>query len=449
MMKKALSVALCLLMAGTVLTACSNPDEFSDSENLSLKYTRSDKTDDTFNYADGAETAPSSYDTYSAKITDFELRLFRNRHKSGSYVFCPANAVLNLEAMANGASGDTQEEITNALCSGATLENMNQCASYFASRIQSVASSDKSPESSQSSEKDSEKNSDKSFVKLCNSLISNDNADIMTGFLQTTKDYYDTNVLRFNFSDSDALKKLDKKYADFTNNGSVFENLDTKQSVISLSATDICDRWLNPYAQTDIEKAKFKSADGEKEVTYMTSNETYMKTNKATAVMKYFSQTPLKMMVIMPNEGVSLDDYATDFTSLEYTTLLDSVDVTKTAKAKIPEFSVSGDKSAEDITQIVEKSGINSSFTADRSRYKNLSRSDDIAFSAMYDIAPSLSINAGGIGGTQSNGDKAELEKRTKELSKTDVTVEFNRPFMFVILDNESDIPLYMGTFTG
>ena len=67
----------------------------------------------------------------------------------------------------------------------------------------------------------------------------------------------------------------------------------------------------------------------------------------------------------------------------------------------------------------------------------------------MYDHAPSLSINAGGIGRTQSNGDKAELEKRTKELSKTDVTVEFNRPFMFVILDNESDIPLYMGTFTG
>ena len=55
------------------------------------------------------------------------------------------------------------------------------------------------------------------------------------------------------------MKKLDKKYADFTNSGSVFENLDTKQSVISLSATDICDRWLNPYAQTDIEKAKFKS----------------------------------------------------------------------------------------------------------------------------------------------------------------------------------------------
>lgn len=62
-----------------------------------------------------------------------------------------------------------------------------------------------------------------------------------------------------------------------------------------------------------------------------------------------------QMMVIMPNEGVSLDDYATDFTSLEYTTLLDSVDVTKTAKAKIPEFSVSGDESAENITQIVEK----------------------------------------------------------------------------------------------
>lgn len=87
--EKALSVALCILMAGTVLTACSNPDEFSDSENLSLKYTRSDKTDDTFNYADGAKTAPSSYDTYSAKITDFELRLFRNRHKAVRMYFVP------------------------------------------------------------------------------------------------------------------------------------------------------------------------------------------------------------------------------------------------------------------------------------------------------------------------------------------------------------------------
>ena len=43
----------------------------------------------------------------------------------------------------------------------------------------------------------------------------------------------------------------------------------------------------------------------------------------------------------------------------------------------------------------------------------------------------------------------AELEKRTQKLADTDVTVEFNRPFMFVILDNESDIPLYMGTYTG
>lgn len=447
-MKKAISLALCLLMAGTALTACSNADEFSDSENLSLKYTRSDKTDETYNYADGAETAPTSYDTYSAKITDFELRLFRNYHNSGSYVFCPANTVLNLEAMANGASGDTQEEIANALCSGVSLENINQCASYFASRIQAVASSDTSPESSQNSADNSE-NNDESFVKLCNSIISNDNADIKTSFIKTTKNYYDTDILRFDFASDDALTKLDKKYTGFKGNDSVFKNLDTKQSIISLSAADICDKWLNSYAKTDLEEGTFKGINGDQKVTYMTSNETYMKSKKATAVMKYFSQTPLKMMIIMPNKDISLDDYATDFTSLEYTTLLDSVDVTKTAKAKIPEFSVSESKSAKDITQIVEKSGINSAFTADHSSYKNLSHSDNVAFSAMYDISPSLSINMDGIGGMQSVDDKNRLEKRTKELTDTDITVEFNRPFMFVILDNESEIPLYMGTFMG
>ena len=34
MMKKAISFALCLLMAGTVLTACSNPDEFGQRKSF-------------------------------------------------------------------------------------------------------------------------------------------------------------------------------------------------------------------------------------------------------------------------------------------------------------------------------------------------------------------------------------------------------------------------------
>lgn len=443
-MKKAISLALCLVMAGAALSACSDPDKFSDSENLTSKFTRSDKTDETFNYADGADTAPSSYETYQTKITDFELRLFRNCHKNGSYVICPANEMLNLADTANGALGDTQSEILNALGSGLTLENVNQCSSYFASRLQSVADSESSP-SSDTTEK---KTDGKYFVKLLNSQLVNDKADMMTGFLQTTKNYYDTNVLRFDFADSSSLKKLNNFYSDFSNGSSASQCLDKNQSFVSLSAADICDKWLNPYAKTDITKGKFKSSDGEKEVNYMTSNETYMKSKKAKAVMKYFSQTPLKMMLIMPEENVSLDDYVSDFTMLEYTTLLDSVDVTKNVETKIPEFSISAEKSPVDMTKAMQKSGLKSTFTDD-ANYKNLSHSDKTLYSAAYELSPALTINAGGIAGTVSNGDEAELEKHTQKTEKCDTKLEFNRPFMFIILDNESSIPVYMGAYTG
>ena len=179
-----------------------------------------------------------------------------------------------------------------------------------------------------------------------------------------------------------------------------------------------CDRYLWQmalilYAQTDIEKAKFKSADGEKKL-HIWPQTKHMKTNKATAAMKYFADTLLKMMVIMLNEGVSLDDYATGFYwALNTQTLFDSVDVTKTAKAKFPEFSVSGDKSAENITQIVEKWN---QFIIHGWPFKIQESEPFRWYCVQRNVATSLSfsINAGGIGGTQSNGDKAELEKEQR-----------------------------------
>ena len=67
-------------------------------------------------------------------------------------------------------------------------------------------------------------------------------------------------------------------------------------------------------------------------------------------------------------------------------------------------------------------------------------------FDNMFEISPKLTVNAAGIGGNSSNDAKQILAKRTTELESTDVTVEFNRPFMFMLIDNESGIPVYMGT---
>ncbi len=102
----------------------------------------------------------------------------------------------------------------------------------------------------------------------------------------------------------------------------------------------------------------------------------------------------------------------------------------------------------QNITEVLEDSGLYMLF-GDEAEFDNLTRSDNFKLNAMYELAPQFSINACGVGGVYSNGDSPALKEHTAEAQKTDVTVEFNRPFVFLVLDNESNIPLYIGTFRG
>lgn len=45
---------------------------------------RNSDTETTFNYSDGAVSAPTEYNSYSSEVSDFELKLFRNYYKNNS-----------------------------------------------------------------------------------------------------------------------------------------------------------------------------------------------------------------------------------------------------------------------------------------------------------------------------------------------------------------------------
>ena len=99
------------------------------------------------------------------------------------------------------------------------------------------------------------------YVKLENNLFFNDTSDIKTKFLQANASFYGEDIFRFMFSDENALTKVNKQFSDFTNKDAI-SKLDENGSLISITASDISDLWLNPYAETDIEKGSFKATGG-------------------------------------------------------------------------------------------------------------------------------------------------------------------------------------------
>ncbi len=422
-MKKVLTAILAAALCLLTLASCGNPGEFSDGERLSGKYQRNKDSAVTFHYADGATEPPESYANFANTATTFTLKAFRSRaaEADNSFVFSPVSPVLQLAMLSNAASPDTRQEILTALGSELGVDGLNACASYFKSRMESVSAlnTDKTPQE---------------HVALGGAVLIDDSIDVKSSFLQNVKDFYDYDVFRFDFEGEHADNKL-KNY--LKAGGSV----DLSGGEINLiSFEEISDSWLNAYRPSDISEGVFNGAAGQRKATFLASNETKVQSDKAVGIVKYTAKNPLKLILVQPKNGAALADYAKGFDSGEYETLLNSVDITKQTQAVIPAFSVEADKTAVPISGNLTKNGLYTLFT-EKAGFSALSYTESAKMGEMFNIAPSFSLNQYGI------NYEAAAAAQEGERGKTEDEVKFDHPFLFILADNETNLPVLMGTY--
>ena len=151
--------------------------------------------------------------------------------------------------------------------------------------------------------------------------------------------------------------------------------------------------------------------------------------------------TPVKFVAIMPNEDTSLESYISSMTYLEYSDMLDSFKITSLTNASVPEFSIKSDGKPTSLKSELEDCGLADIFT-DSINLSNITLSDDLFVNDISEIQPSVTVNSAGI------GVKATVTANTlkSDFKTADSTLKFDRPFIFMLIDNESNIPLYIGT---
>lgn len=428
MMKRVTTAALAALLGALTLCACGNSGEFSDDEKISAKYKRSTDAAVTYNYADGALEAPNSYNDFSTAASDFAAKQLAGCDNQKSFVCSPASGVLQLSMLANAASSDAKTAVINAVGGSAmSLDMLNTDASYFKSRMESVSKANgKSAWQS---------------VTLDGAMFADDGVEVKSSFLQTAADFYGYDVFRYDFQGENAEKKQDsylKKYS--SDSGIEFKDSSTLNMV---SACEVKDSWLSPYAEADVKNGSFNGAGGAIETAFLTSNEAKLQSGKATGVLKYTEKNPLKLLLVMPNDGVKLNDYIKDFNGKELAALLGSMDITKQTTAVIPEFSVKQDGKAAALAGSFGKSGLAALFAGGES-LSALSYTTKAVLGDMYEILPDFTLNRAGInaGNNASSAEKSSVKK-------TDDSVVFDKPFLFLLLDNESNLPVMMGVYRG
>lgn len=437
-LKRLLTALLCGAVPLCALCACSNPNEFTKDELLSANYTRSEDASVTYNYADGAEEQPAAYNSYANLITGYELKLFRfTAAQNKTFAFSPSADALGLSLLANGAKDDTLSEIMLALGSELSLDDLNTCSSYFKSRMESVAK--------QNSEKKDEL-SGKTItddtavpVNLYGALLFNDKTDVRTTFLQKNADFYGEDIARFNFDDENSNTKL---------NTLMGTELEVKKddSLYSVNYAKFSDLWLKPYGAEDISSGKF----GGNETSFMSSAENYLHTDSAEGIIKYTAKNPLKLVLVMPNKDIKIEDYVKTFDSVEYSKLLESFNATSTANASVPQIEISASGTPTAISSTLQKSGLYTLFS-DKADFGNLAHSDNVRLNEFYELNNGFCLDKNGV---STATDKLPDSTLAKGSSAQDTTgkakaLVFDRPFIFMLIDNETSIPVYMGVYSN
>lgn len=422
-MKNKFLILLSGIMSALILCSCfADPNKVVQSDSLindvKVSYAEGEQS---YTYSKDSTILPVSYNEFQEGAIDFSFNLLKSSYKENSNTtIAPASAYLQMGLFANAGRKATKNEILDLLGNKMTVETLNQSAQYFQTRFDYLG----------------DNLSDKFALKMSNDFWCNDNLTVKTEFLKTNAKYYGIDMYRFLFTEDTALNKINNGTLDYTDADiKPFDKIDESAFMYATSITEIKDNWLEDYAERNVSKDTFKGTNGDAQVSYFASSEFYLKDEDSQGFIKSFKNTPLKLCVLMPNENVSIEKYIDSLNYEKFQGLIDSMDVIKRCNAYLPGFSV---QVSMNITSALKNMGINTVFTKD-AILTNMTQTENVYLNEVVQ-GIDLTINEKGIS-------SAEIADKTTSSAVLDnnTTIKVNRPFVFAVVDNESNIPIYLG----
>lgn len=363
----------------------------------------------------------SSQSDISSAITDFSVELFRKSAENGeSTLISPFSVLSALSMTANGADGDTLKQMEDVF--GLSLEELNN---YFRTCI--------------SDEEDA--------VTIANSLWlkDQDKLPVSPEFTHAVTDYYQSEIFQ-EAMDESTLSKINS-WVDENTDGMIQEILDKIQPgtlMYLVNALTFQAKWEEVYEDTDVYQGVFTDEDGnELDTDMMRSTESvWLDGADAEGFMKFYEGGRYAFAALLPDEGISLDDYVDSLTGSEISDIIESRDASYTVHAEIPKFSSETDMELPDV---LKEMGITDAF------------SDRADFSRMYDTEgnPGVQISEV-IHKTFMEVNEQETKaaaatavgivETSLAIDDTEKYISLNRPFLYMLVDCDENIPLFIGT---
>jgi len=368
-------------------------------------------------------TGKAAEDAFISSSANFAVELFQKTLTKGeNSLVSPLSVMLALAMTANGANARTKTEMETVLGGGMTVENLNQ---YLYTYIKNLPSDEKAKLNI----------ADSIWIKDDGSL------EVKPEFLQTNADYYGAAAYKAPFDDK-TLAEINDWVKNNTDGmiDKILDKIDPDMVMYLINVVLFDAEWQAQYNTGDVFDGTFNAYDGtKKNAQLMSSTENlYLDDGKATGFVKNYAGGKYSFAALLPNEGVSIDDYVNSLTGDGLIATLKSVKEAS-VQAQLPKFNYEYKIKMNDALATL---GMPTAFTsgADFSKMSNLPAGK----LAIGEVIHKTYIEVTEIG-TRA-GAVTEVGMVLTSMPMFDHTVTLDRPFVYVIVDNANNLPIFIGT---
>ena len=382
-------------------------------------------TDLMLGYTANTVEAVALENAYQSAYNAFTADLFKRLYEGKNELISPLSIQLALSMTANGAANATKTQMETALFGGGSLDVFN---AYNMSYVKSIIG--------QTDVK----------INVANSIWFKDDPlfTVKGSFLQTNADYYNAAAYKAPFTDA-TLTDINGWVSNKTD-GMIDKILDdiSKDAIMYLINAVLFDaEWSWKFEEESDEY--FTCADGtKKQMTIMRDEVSgYLESDFAEGFVKYYKGGRFAFAAMLPKDGYTVQSVVSGLTGEKLTNYFSSKVGEKVA-LKMPKFKLDYEA---DLNDYLIAMGMEDAFDGGKADFSALGSYNGENIYIDF-VKHKTAIEVGEAGTKAAAVTAVGMAKTTAVEPMPKIHyVYLTRPFIYFLLDTETNTPLFMGTY--
>ena len=373
---------------------------------------------------------PAGSPTVDQALTGFGLSLLQGARstENGPVLLSPLSAALALSMAANGAEGDTLAQFESVLGGGVSLEELNAACAQLLSYYETLGGSTE--------------------CLIANSLWTDPEGMIREDFIGKCRGIFDAQVFSQELSDPSVVPAVNGWVDDHTNGmipNILSEPFSENTALLLVNALYLNNTWETEFDPNNTYlRGFYHQGNGKESMDFLNAGFVtfpYLQSETAQGAVLPYDDGRLAFFALMPDAETDFASWLDTLDGNAFTGLLESRADTEFLTLALPKFEAEWDGPLQDILSTM---GLDLAFTPGAADFSLMGDNPNGYFLSQVIHAAKIEVNERGTQAAAATVVEADSGSAAPE---SGVTLIFDQPFLYGIVDLETGVPLFLGTF--